>query len=210
VVIPHSGMVTLAAGTFFQSGATLNYDLPMQAMSLAAGTLLPATAELTAPLTLAAGTVLGGAVYDAAGTLLHPAGTVLSEPLTLPKDARLGAGLRLPVGANIDAMTWPAGVPLPFPIGPTTDTASNVSQINGVQLASDLALRKGALIPSETTVKLPGGALTVALRPATDGSQGVNLAVAPLLAAGSQSWDLTLVAGADLAAADRLAVLRDA
>ncbi|WP_197488240.1 filamentous haemagglutinin family protein [Bordetella ansorpii] len=213
VVVPHGGLVTLAEGTFFQSGKVLNYDLPMQPMSLAAGTLLPATAELAQPLTLAAGTVLGGAVYGADGALLFGEGAVLATPLDLPQGAKLGAGLRLPVQAHIAAMTWPAGVALPFPVGYVKDPSVLPfgDTVNGVQLARALPLSRGAVIPSETYVLLPDGALTVDLRPRdASGSQGRNLAVAPMLPSGSQSWDLTLVGGADLAAADRLAVARPA
>ena len=209
VVVPHGGLVTLARDTFFPSGKVLNYDLPMQAMSLAANTLLPVAATLSEPLSLAAGTVLSGPVSDAAGNLLHAAGTVLAQGTTLPEGARLGAGVRLPVGAKVAAMTWPRGVALPFPIGAVNDTTDAWSTPNGVQLAQDLTLRKGSLVPSETVVKLPGGAEMVDLRPReADGTQGRNWAVAPMLPSGSQSWDITLVGGAETGAADRLATAR--
>jgi hypothetical protein len=65
-------------------------------------------------------------------------------------------------------------------------------------------LGKGAIVPGETDVKLPDGAVMVNLRPATDadGNQGRTWALAPMLPQGSQSWDLRLVAAADTAAAD--------
>ncbi|MNX03950.1 Heme/hemopexin-binding protein precursor [compost metagenome] len=198
VVVPHGGLVTLAAGSVFNSGKVLNYDLPIGGMQMAAGTLLPADARLALPLALAKGTVLGAAVHDASGALLYAAGTVLADAVTLPQGAQLSAGLRLPMAANIAAMTWPAGVALPAsPIG------------NLVTLATDLGLAKGAFIPSDTEVKLPGGATTVNLRPTdADGNQGRIWALAPMLAAGSQSWDISLVAGADMAGADRLTIDR--
>ncbi|MFY0182617.1 filamentous hemagglutinin family protein [Stenotrophomonas rhizophila] len=196
VVVPHAGLVTLAAGTVFNAGKVLNYALPIGDMQMAAGTLLPVDARLALPLALAKGTVLGAAVHDASGALLYAAGTVLADAVTLPQGARLSAGLRLPLPARIAAMTWPAGVALPAsPLG------------NLVTLAADLALAKGAFIPSDTEVVLPGGATTVNLRPTdADGNQGRLWALAPMLAAGSQSWDISLVAGADVAAADRLTV----
>src|SRR5690606_3372321 len=127
VVVPHGGLVTLAAGTVFNSGKVLNYDLPIGDMQMAAGTLLPADARLALPLALAKGTVLGAAVHDASGALLYAAGTVLADAVTLPQGARLSAGLRLPLAARIAAMTWPAGVALPAsPLG------------NLVTLAADL------------------------------------------------------------------------
>ena len=198
VVVPHGGTVTLADGTVFNSGRVLNYDLPIQASYLAAGTRLPAAASLAQPLDLPAGTVLGAAVHDASGQLLHAAGTVLKEAVTLPAGTQLGAGLRLPGNTHVAAMTWPAGVALPSPpVG------------NTVLLAGDLALNKGALIPSDTDVKLPGGLQSVDLRPRdADGNQGRIWALAPMLPGGSQSWDITLVAGADANAADRLTVAR--
>ena len=211
VVVPVGGLVTLAPDTFFQSGKVLNYDLPMKAMSLAANTVLPTAATLSAPLGLTAGTVLSSAVFDAAGNLLHAAGTVLQQATTLPTGAQLGAGLRLPVGARVAAMTWPRGVALPFPMGAVNDQNNSWSTPNGVQLAQDLTLRKGALIPSDTVVKLPGDVEMVDLRPRdADGNQGRNWAVAPMLPSGSQSWDITLVGGAELGAADRLTVARGA
>ncbi|MGJ7530372.1 filamentous haemagglutinin family protein [Variovorax sp. GB1P17] len=203
VVLPKGGRVTLDTGTFFQSGRVLNYDLPMQPMSLARGTLLPAAATLSQPLALAKGAVLGGAVQDAAGNVLYAAGTVLAADVTLPAGARLGAGFRLNSVANVAAMTWPHGVALPFPDGAIRDEAFPGAPINGVQLARPLALAKGAVIPSETLVRLPGGIDVVDLRERNaDGTQGRTWALAPLLAQGSQSWDLRLVGGADLSAAD--------
>ncbi|MBB1603748.1 filamentous hemagglutinin family protein [Variovorax sp. UMC13] len=204
VVLPHGQRVTLAEGTFFQSGRTLNYDLPMQAMSFAANTLLPATVTLAEAVTIAAGTVLGGEVRDASGRLLHAAGTLLQQNLVLPANTQLGAGLRLPSAIQVAAMLWPKGVPLPFPQGKVQDTADPWNPINGVQLAGALTLRKGSVIPGETWVRLPGDAESVALRPAdaVDGTQGRTWALAPMLAPGSASWDLRLVAGADLQAAD--------
>ncbi len=203
VVLPQGGRVTLDTGTFFQSGRVLNYDLPMQAMSLARGTLLPVTVRLSQPLAMAKGMVLGGAVQDAAGNVLYAAGTVLPLDVTLPAGARLGAGFRLNSVANVAAMTWPHGVALPFPEGDIRDEAFPGAPLNGVLLARPLALAKGAVIPSETLVRLPGGINFVDLRNReADGTQGRTWALAPLLAQGSQSWDLRLVGGADLSAAD--------
>ena len=59
----------------------------------------------------------------------------------------------------------------------------------------------GALIPSMTDVKLPGGT-AIELRPTTGGRQGANWAIAPMLPAGASSWDMQFTAGADLGSAD--------
>ncbi|MGT2492017.1 hypothetical protein ACU4GD_19605 [Cupriavidus basilensis] len=83
--------------------------------------------------------------------------------MSLAGGMQLDAGNRLPVAASVAAMTWPAGVPLPFPNGTIKDSADPA--FNGVVLASALTLRKGAVVPSETVVKLPGDATMVTLRP---------------------------------------------
>ncbi|HDS1040521.1 TPA: filamentous hemagglutinin family protein [Stenotrophomonas maltophilia] len=197
--VPHAGLVTLAAGTLFETGKVLNYDVPIAAMTYSAGTLLPAEASLAQDLALVRGTVLGGDVHAADGSLLYRAGSVIGSDVVLPSGTRLGAGMRLGSDAQLAAMTWPAGTALPRP------TAGR-----DVALAADVALGKGAFIPGETLVVLPDGAKRVELRPAdAEGNQGRQWALAPMLEAGSRSWDITLVGGADTAAADRLAVVQD-
>ena len=208
VIIPTDNLVTLAEGTFFYSGRALNYALSMQAMSLRAGTELATRATLTADLVLPAGTVLGGAVRDSSGNVVYAAGAVLPQAVTLSSGMQLDAGNRLPSAAKVGPMVWPAGVPLPFPDGAIVDVGSSWAGVNGVQLAGSLTLRKGAMLPAETVVKLPGDAESVQMRPAdADGNQGRNLALAPMLAPGSQSWSIRLVGGADLDAADTRALL---
>src|SRR5690606_20683691 len=69
-------------------------------------------------------------------------------------------------------------------------------------LVGNLALPRGALIPSETLVVLPDDAIPMPLRPADGDSQGKNWAVAAMLPEGSQSWSMRIVAGADTQAAD--------
>ncbi|MBW3500742.1 filamentous haemagglutinin family protein [Janthinobacterium sp. NKUCC08_JDC] len=207
VVVPQAGLVTLAEDTYFQSGTSVNFAVPMKAMQLRGGTLLAARATLTAELNLPAGSVLGGAVRDAAGKVLYAAGTVLPKALALSSGMQLDPGLRLPGAASVAAMLWPANVALPFPEGKPRDTGDSVNPVNGVVLAAALALDKGSVLPAGTLVKLPGDATMVALR-AEDGAgrQGRNLALAPMLAQGSQAWSLRLVGGADTAAADTRAL----
>ncbi|MDZ4192295.1 MAG: hemagglutinin, partial [Pseudomonas sp.] len=192
VVVPGPGVV-LAGGTEFAAGKTLNYDLPVQAANYPAGTQLPTQGVLETSLTLQAGTVLRGDVHDASGNLLYAAGTLLESAVTLPADSRLGAGSVLPAQARLRAMTWPKGAPLPAKL----------------VLSADLGLMVGALIPSETLVKLPSDAIATPLRPLTGTRQGSNWAVAEMLPEGSQSWSMRFVAGADTQAADTRAVRVD-
>ncbi|HCL4194657.1 filamentous hemagglutinin family protein [Pseudomonas aeruginosa] len=192
-VVPTAG-VRLDDDSFFPAGKTLNFELPIKAMTLAAGTRLPVEAVLSQPLQLPAGTVLEGALLDAAGNLLRPAGSLLGEALDLPAGTRLGAGSRLPLATPVTGMTWPGGVPLP---GRATLASG---EVDGVRLAGGLALRAGAFLPAGSDIRLPDGAASVDVRPA--GAVSRNWAIAPMLAAGSQSWSVRLVAGADLQAAD--------
>jgi filamentous hemagglutinin family protein len=195
VIVPGPGVV-LAAGSAFPAGKTLNYPLPIQATTLAQGTVLPTQGILDAALTLPANTVLSAAVRDGAGNLLYAAGTLLQQPVVLAVGTRLDAGTVLAGAASLHAMTWPAGVPLPSR-GTVTGSA-----VDGVVLAESLALNVGALIPFGTDVKLPNGALSVPLRTVTGATARQNWAIAPMLAEGSQSWSLRLVSGADTQAAD--------
>ncbi|WP_258000835.1 filamentous haemagglutinin family protein [Janthinobacterium sp. ROICE36] len=207
VVVPQAGLVTLAEDTYFKSGTSVNFAVPMKPMQLRGGTLLAAPATLTAELNLPAGSVLGGAVRNADGSVLYAAGTVLQKALTLSSGMQLDPGLRLPGAARVAAMLWPANLALPFPEGKPMEMADSVNAVNGVVLASALALDKGSVLPAGTLVKLPGDATMVALR-AEDGTgnQGRNLALAPMLAQGSQAWSLRLVGGTDTAAADTRAL----
>lgn len=70
-------------------------------------------------------------------------------------------------------------------------------------------MARGSLIPSQTEVVLAGDAPFIELRPSDGVRQGRNWALAEMLPAGSQSWSMRLVAGADLAAADNRLVRPD-
>ncbi|WP_085695876.1 filamentous haemagglutinin family protein [Pseudomonas sp. B26(2017)] len=199
LIVPGAG-VTLADGTVFPVGATLNYDLPLQATTLASGTLLPTEATLAAPYTFGAGTVLAGSVRDASGNLLYAAGTLLADSVTLPAGSRLGAGIRLNEATALQALRWPKGVPLPGSV------EAGDNGIKGVRLSGSLALLRGSLIPSMTNVVLADGTSFIELRPLTGTTQGRNWAVASMLPAGSASWSMRVVAGADLGAADSRAI----
>lgn len=195
IVVPGAG-VTLADGTAFPAGTTLNYDLPIKGVTLAAGTRLPVAAVLDQPLQLPAGMVLAAAVHDASGNLLFAAGTLLSQAQTLQAGSQLGAGSVLSGATALRGFTWPKGVALP-----NVANAGN-AQTNILKLEGSLVLNRGSLLPSGTDVKLPDGVESVQLRPEIAGSDGRMWAIAPMLAEGSQSWSLRLVAGADTTAAD--------
>lgn len=188
IVIPIDGVV-LDTGTTFQAGVTLNYDVPVGEITLPSGTVLPIDAVLTADTSLAAGTVVAANIYNADGGIAYAAGTVLRDGAALTAGMKLGAGTSLRADTAVAALTWPKGVKLPV----------------AMALAGQLTLARGSLIPSMTRVELVGNT-PIELRPASDGFQGRNWAVAPMLGEGATSWDLQLVAGADLASSDRMAL----
>ncbi|MEW6641755.1 MAG: filamentous hemagglutinin family protein [Pseudomonadota bacterium] len=188
IVVPRDG-VTLDIGTTYPAGVTLNYSVPVAAMTLPAGTVLPVDATLTASMTLPAGTVVAATITNPDGSTVA-AGTVLNGTLTLPVGSRLAAGTPLLSDAAVAALTWPQGVKLPIQMA----------------ITAQVPLARGALIPSMTDVRLLNGQ-TVDLR---GGAGSRNWAVAPMLPAGTPSWDISLVAGADVASADRRALAPNA
>jgi filamentous hemagglutinin family protein len=195
VVVPIAG-ISLAEGTVYPAGKTLNYTITAKNVTLPAGTVLPSTITLSSDLTLPAGTVLAADVRAADGRVLLAAGTVVGAAgLVVPKKAQLLAGMRLPVAVTLASLTWPKGAALPVAM---------------TQLGT-LALPVGALIASGTSVVLPADASSANLRPAdSTGHQAQNWAVAKMLPEGSQSWSLRLVAGADTQAADNRLTRLDA
>ena len=184
IVIPIDG-VELDVGTRFPRGSTLNYDLPAQAATLPGGTVLPVNMTLAGTVILPAGQVLGGTVYAADGSVAYAAGTVLSQAVTLSPGMTLGAGTTLRGAADFAAFTWPRNTRLPVEL----------------IASARFMLARGAVIPSMTYLELPDNA-PINLRPDAGDRQGVNWAVAPMLGSGASSWDLRLVAGADLGSAD--------
>lgn len=172
---------------------SLNYDIPVRATTVRTGTVLPTDVTASSDFTLPAGTVLRATTTLPDGTVLA-AGTILGSPTTLPAGTRLAAGSLLPTSLGeafgVQAMTVPAGTPLNFFAAFT------------LSLSTDLNLKAGSFIPSNSSLLL-ASADGVDLRPTgPDGKQGKSYVVAPMLAPGSLSWDIGLVAGGDLAAAD--------
>ncbi|MGQ2995711.1 filamentous haemagglutinin family protein [Variovorax sp.] len=195
VVVPVPG-VTLAEGTVYPAGKTLNYAITVKDVTLPAGTVLPGAITLDRELMLPFGTVLAADVRAADGSVLLPAGRMVGTGgLALPVGAQLLAGARLPMAVTLARLTWPKGAKLPV----------------AMTQSGSLLLPVGALIASGTNVALPDGALSVNLRPAdSSGRQAQNWALAQMLPEGSQSWSLRLVAGADLQAADNRLTRLDA
>ncbi len=195
VVVPRAG-IELQDGTAFLSGVVLNYDLPLQSVTLAAGTRLPVAGEVAEAFDLPAGTVLAANIRNADGSVAYAAGSRLSADVTLSAGMILDSGSVLLGDTALAGLVWPKGIALP------SRPPRTVNELNpNVMLqAGALLLPLGALIPAGTDVKLANGVDKINLR-GGDG-KGRNWAIAPMLAEGSQSWSIRAVAGADLQAAD--------
>ncbi|MCK9916037.1 filamentous hemagglutinin family protein [Microbacteriaceae bacterium K1510] len=173
---------------------SLNYDIPIRATTLRTGMVIPIDVVTSGALSLPAGTVLRADVTLPGGTILN-AGTILNSATALPPGTRLGAGSLVPTSLGetfgVQAMTVSAGTPL------------NIFAEMFLNLSTNVTLKAGAFIPSNSSLEFMSGT-EVDLRPTgPDGKQGKSYVVAPMLVPGSLSWDISLVAGGDLAAADR-------
>ncbi len=195
VVVPRAG-IELQDGTTYLSGVVLNFDLPLQTITLAAGTRLPVAGELAEAMVVPAGTVLAATIRNSDGSVAYAAGTRISTDLNVDAGMILDAGSLLIGDTALNNLIWPKGVALPSRPSATYD----VNNPSTVAQAGALSLPVGALIPAGTDVKLADGVAQINLR-GGDG-KGRNWAIAPMLAEGSQSWSLRAVAGADLEAAD--------
>ncbi|MFC4253990.1 filamentous hemagglutinin N-terminal domain-containing protein [Altererythrobacter xixiisoli] len=193
VVVPRAG-ITLHPGSRFKAGDTLNYGVTLQPMVMAAGTRLPSSAALTGDVTLPANTVLSGDIFNADGSLAYAAGSRVAEATTLTAGMTLGAGFLLTGPTPLGQIEWAKNVPLPH-LGSFVQNRD----LDIVHLAESVTLPMGGVIPAGAWLELGAGVDKVDLRPAGGGK---SYALAQMLPEGSQSWNLRLVAGADLGAAD--------
>jgi hypothetical protein len=189
--------VTLAAGTTFGL-TTLNFAAPLMAGVLKANAVIPTAVTLASAYVVPSAWVATANIQTSDGRTFVK-GQTIAAGTSLPTGTTLAAGTVLPGQVNIQALTWPAGVPLTAFF--TTPT-----------LAGDTAIPTGSVIPAGTfvtgfvTVDGSGNPTTILGLPSrqigSNGTQGQNWAVAPMLPAGSLSWSIRLVAGADLTSAD--------
>ncbi|OAM90056.1 filamentous hemagglutinin family protein [Termitidicoccus mucosus] len=177
IYYPLGDGAVIHAGTIL-SAATPGYaDLVLSPPpKVEAGRVLPQAVLLAADYTLASALVATGDIVTPGRT--WAAGTTIPAGTMLPNGTTIGQGASLPFDFTIQATTWQAGNPLVFAGGYTLDTAVN--------------LPAGAVLPAGSSSS--GNLYSVLRQPLW--------AVAPMLAAGSQSAPLRLVSGADLASAD--------
>lgn len=179
-------VVRLGVGTVFQGGRALDYAIQVNGFTVNAGTVLNAETTLAQSYTLGQQWVASAEILLPDGSMIAK-GTIMESGTVLPSGTKLGKGSMLPMNIALAAMTWPKDLELP-----TAMTLSAVAQ-----------LQAGNLIPRLTNLRLDGTQPMENVRPVqADGTQGRMWAAAQMLKAGSQSWSMRLVAGADLGSAD--------
>ncbi len=191
IVLRGATNATATSPTTIQNSDILGYALPITGGTLNANATVPAITT-GAPVTLAAAVAVANQFVATGTTGAFAPGQIVPAGTVLPAGATLGTGARLPQAAVINAVTWPAGVPL-------SDFATPVGLLGNVTVPA------GGLVPAGSTLAFVG---TTNERPGTAATtpQGQIFADAALLPAGSLSWSLRLVSGANLAGADTGAV----
>jgi filamentous hemagglutinin family protein len=206
----------LAAGTTFNEtrDVSLNYAITIATASVAANTVIPFAAKLTTDsadfgvVTIpSGGFVTTASITTPSGTVI-PAGTFLAGGTQIPPGSTFAAGSVFPVSVQVANNTVvPAGTPL---------SIFNDSNATLTLNANTAVLPVNAFLPSGTAPQFEtsAGAIvqTLDLRPlGAEGApatvQGYLYALSPLLPAGTQSFSLGFVSGADQASANVNTVL---
>jgi len=195
------------ATTYPIADYTLTYPVIVRnGASLTAGQAVPSAAVLSNPVTISSPFVLNGTITRADGQIFTPGMTVPAGTV-LQAGTALAAGTVLPVTVRIGGPAGSSGLAVP--------AGTNFAIFSGtsVTLEGTLALAAGDVIPQGASIQFADGASTFDTRPLdvkdANGAivQGQLWGVAPLLPAGDLSWSMSLVSGANLAAADSQAVL---
>ncbi len=206
--LPHD--MVLDAGwnlgsAYFYSDYTLPFDLnPTSQFMVSSGSNYP---TITLPMDLALNRVtnirnmvLDGGASLAAGVTVTDTATGISYTGEIPAGTNIGQA-SLPIGTVMKAgnqisgtfyfqpTTIPAGTPM---VGMRVNAAAEFSQ--------QMTLPGGTTLPQDFRVSTLASAAPVEQK---------IWAMAPMLAAGSQSWSMQLVGGADLASADTRTARRD-
>ncbi|OYU87674.1 MAG: filamentous hemagglutinin [Bradyrhizobiaceae bacterium PARB1] len=172
--------VVVSAGSYISAGTVFSSTIYGAAPQLRANFAMPAQVTLARSYTLASAVTATGTVVTSTQAFnvgdTIPAGTVLGE------GTKLGTGMSLPFAVDVDRVTWPKNVALDFNGGTVT-------------MIADKLLTEAGTLPAWTT-----GIPSLSLR------AGQLWAVAPMLAPGSQSWDIRLGSGADIGAASQQAL----
>jgi hypothetical protein len=183
--------------TSFQAGDyAVNYPLPLAGLaSIQAGMAVPTAVTLNGAVRLTQPWIATGTVSTPDGVTFH-AGQLIPAGTLLPGKTTLGPGASLPDIFQIAAVVWPAGASL----APLTANGG------ALPIGADFTIPAGGLIPGTAVLVLPNGAAFAPTRAKAASGQGSILPLAPLLAAGTLSWSISLVAGANLGSPDLTAV----
>ena len=199
--------IELRTGTTFATSGSgaLNYAITIAPATLAADVVVPGPVVTGLGYTVPAGGITATAMITAPGPngttiTIATAGQLLAAGTSIPAGATLAAGTVLPFAVRLaSGTTWPAGAPL------SAFTDQQVKLV--VPPHTTFLLHGGDIVPGGSSLVFLNNANDVSIRPRNaSGVQGLIYAAAPLLPAGSQSWSINLVAGANLAGADPLAV----
>ncbi|MFC5374175.1 filamentous hemagglutinin family protein [Brevundimonas faecalis] len=134
-----SAPARLAAGTSFDKGVTLTFDVTVENFNVHSNTLIGAEARLSTAVTLSQDWVATSAIRLPDGTVIQK-GAILKAGMVLPADAQMEAGAMFPMPITLKAMTWPRGVKLP----------------GKLTLAATAQLQVGDVIPRNTNVIVKG------------------------------------------------------
>ena len=189
----------------------MNYSVAVAGFqSLASGTVLPTSISLQSAVTVAAPVVAGGDVIAADGrTVLYAKGGTIPAGAVLPQNATLGAGFVLFAQTTFAGTNAVTGAPQTWPAN-----TSFAPFGNSVTLADNVPLEAGDVIPVDTQLNLansPSFSDQIALRQAVtlpngNTGQGEIYGASNLLPAGSLSWSVALVGGANTLSANPTAL----
>jgi filamentous hemagglutinin family protein len=202
--------IELAAGTTFDEtrAISLNYPITISSAQIGANTVVPFSATLADPVIIPqGGFVTTAAITTQRGVI--PAGTYLQSGTRITAGSVFAAGTVLPVPITVANNTVvPAG------------TLLNVFDDSSATLTlskNTAPLPDNALLPSNTVplfVTKDGLVVnnldlrpTIASAGTNEPIEGAIYPLAAMLPAGSLSWSMSFVSGANLASADQQAVL---
>ncbi|MCK9917129.1 filamentous hemagglutinin family protein, partial [Microbacteriaceae bacterium K1510] len=197
-VVVLQGSMYGGATTFpTDTGLTLNFDAPMANPGVKAGVTIPfefvgneGFAYYLPDYSDYKPWTTTAPIWGPDGSLLYAAGAVVRGEI--PFRSRYGAGTFLPYDPFGQYMMPTFGtliVPRGTPLNIFDETYGPLS------LAANITLPTGAIVPKGTNVVGVIGTIT----PPPDHP---TWSIAPMLAAGSQSWSMRLASGADVTAAD--------
>ncbi len=217
--------IELGVGTTFSvdRAVSLNYPITIKSASVGPGTVIPFEAGIETvtaidgtptqtPVIIPAGGFVSTAAITFPDGRFFQAGTYFPGGSLIPIGSAAAAGSVFPIAVQVVGVaTSGKSSLLVIPAGTLLSTFSSKIRL----AAATAPLPADAFLPSSTIpffVGTNGKPIPkVELRPAVDDSgdkvQGYLYALSAMLPAGSQSWSLDLVAGANTASADRNAVL---